>query len=69
MESKHHVYVCDLRRGFELLNGFIDHLYTRIGITISYSATANLQNSQITTATAKPFQLAVSYQSFPGNDL
>jgi hypothetical protein len=41
--------------GFGLVNGFVDHLYTPLGITSSYNATANLHNSQITTAPAKPF--------------
>jgi hypothetical protein len=41
--------------GFGLVNGFIDHFYTRIGTTSNYNATANLQNSQITIAPAKPF--------------
>jgi hypothetical protein len=37
------------------VNGFIDHIYTRLGTTSDYSATANCHNSQITTARAKPF--------------
>jgi hypothetical protein len=41
--------------GFELVNGFTDHLYTRLGTTINYSATINLHNSQITKPPAKPF--------------
>jgi hypothetical protein len=41
--------------GFRLVNGFTDHLHTRPGITSNYSATANLHNSQMTTAPAKPF--------------
>jgi hypothetical protein len=40
---------------FGLVNGFIDHLYTRLLITSNYSATANLHNSQITAAITKPF--------------
>jgi hypothetical protein len=36
------------------MNGFIDHLYTRLVITSNYSATANLHNSQIITARDKP---------------
>jgi hypothetical protein len=35
--------------------GFIDHLYTQLGTESNYSATANLHNSQITTASANPF--------------
>jgi hypothetical protein len=41
-----------LQTGYGLVNGFIDHLYTPLGATSNYSATANLQNSQFTTATA-----------------
>jgi hypothetical protein len=44
-----------LTTGFGLVNAFIDHLYTRLGTTSNYSATANLHNSQITTALAIPF--------------
>jgi hypothetical protein len=36
------------------VNGFIDHVYTRLGTTSNYSATANLHNSQIATAHSKP---------------
>jgi hypothetical protein len=44
----HYIVTCmgDYRRGFGLDFGFIDHLYTRLGTTSS--ATANLNNSQIT---------------------
>jgi hypothetical protein len=41
--------------GYGLLNGFIDHLYTRLGSTSHYSAIANLHTLQITTAPAKAF--------------
>jgi hypothetical protein len=45
---------------YGLVNRFIDHLYTRLGIT------SNLQNSQITTAPANPiFQPAVSSIAVP----
>jgi hypothetical protein len=50
-----HVVWGDYRRGFGLNIGFIDHLYTRLGTTSSYSATTDLYNSQITTAPAKHF--------------
>jgi hypothetical protein len=41
--------------GFGLVNGVADHLYIQLRTTSSYSATAHLYNSQITTAPAKPF--------------
>jgi hypothetical protein len=44
---------------------FIGHLYKRLGTTINYSTTANLHNSQITTAPGKPFQPAVSSPAVP----
>jgi hypothetical protein len=50
------------------MNGFIDHLYTPLGITSNYSATANLHNLQIITSSAKPFSsLMCLQQPFPGN--
>jgi hypothetical protein len=36
------------------MNGFIDHLHTRLENKSNYSVTANLHNSQITTVSAKP---------------
>jgi hypothetical protein len=45
--------------------GFIDHLYTRLGNTSSYSGTSNLHNSQIATTSAKHFHLAVSSSAVP----
>jgi hypothetical protein len=53
----HDIVTCrgDYRRGFRLAIGFTDHLYTWLGPTSNYSATANLHNSQITTAPAKHF--------------
>jgi hypothetical protein len=54
--SKVELYLyIDYRRGFGLVNGFIDYLYTRLGTTSNYSATANLHNSQITRAPVRPF--------------
>jgi hypothetical protein len=47
-------YVVTLMR-FGLVNGVVDHLYYS-----NYSATANLHNSQITTAAAKPFSSLLS---------
>jgi hypothetical protein len=40
---------------FELDIGFSDHLYKRLISTSNYSATADLHNSQVITALAKPF--------------
>jgi hypothetical protein len=54
--------------GFGLVNGFIHHLYAQLGTTSHYSATADLHNSQITMAPAKPFlSLLCIRQPFPGN--
>jgi hypothetical protein len=36
------------------MNAFVDHLYTRLGITSTYNDIANLHNSQIATEPAKP---------------
>jgi hypothetical protein len=47
------------------VNGFIDHLYTRLGISSIYSATANLHNSQITTSPVSLLQAAVSSPAVP----
>jgi hypothetical protein len=44
--------------GFELVNGFIDHLYTRFGIT--HAAIADLHALQITRA-----QVNSSLSAFP----
>jgi hypothetical protein len=41
----------------------IDHLYTRLVNTSSYSATANLYNSQITTAPNQPFPACCVFTS------
>jgi hypothetical protein len=54
-----------LYMGFALVNRFIDQLHTRLWTTSTYSATADLHNSQITTAPAKPFQPAVSSPAIP----
>jgi hypothetical protein len=37
------------------VNDFIDHLYTPLGTTSNYSAIADLQSLQITTAPANSF--------------
>jgi hypothetical protein len=51
-----------------MVNGFTKHLYTRLGSTSNYSATADLHNSQITTAPAKPFSsLLCLHEPFPSN--
>jgi hypothetical protein len=49
--------------GVGLVNGFIDHLYTRLVITSNYSATINIHNSQITTALAKHFAACCLFTS------
>jgi hypothetical protein len=38
-----------------ILDSLTDHLHTPLGTKSNYSATANLHNSQINTAPAKPF--------------
>jgi hypothetical protein len=50
-----HVYVCETIEGVWTGEWFIDHLYTPLKTTSNYNAIANLHNSQITTAPAKPF--------------
>jgi hypothetical protein len=45
--------------GFGLEIEFTDHFYTRLMITLNYSAIAELHNLQITIAHAKTFQSAV----------
>jgi hypothetical protein len=50
-----HVFVCVSIDGVRLDIGFIDHLYTPLGTTSTYSAIANLHTLQITTASAKSF--------------
>jgi hypothetical protein len=42
------------------------HLYTWLETTSNYSATANLHNSQITTAPDKPFPACYLHQPLPG---
>jgi hypothetical protein len=52
--------------GFGFVNGFINHLYARLGATSNYSTTANLHNSEIITAHIKLFfQPAVSSPAVP----
>jgi hypothetical protein len=41
--------------GYELVTGFIDHLYKPPGTTHNYGGTTILHNLQITTAPTKPF--------------
>jgi hypothetical protein len=53
----------EYRRDFGLNSGLIDHLYTRLGTTSNYSAIANLNNSQITIATAKSFPACCVFTS------
>jgi hypothetical protein len=45
------------------VNGFTENLYTQLGITSNYRATANLHNSQITTAPAKRFPDCCAFTS------
>jgi hypothetical protein len=45
------------------MNGFVDQLYTRLVSTSNYSATANLNNSEITTAPAEPFPACFVFTS------
>jgi hypothetical protein len=45
------------------MNEFIDYLWTPLGATSNYSATANLQHSQITTAPAKIFAACCVFNS------
>jgi hypothetical protein len=44
-----------VRRRLDWITGFIGHLYIPLVSTSSYSATANLHNSQFITAPSKPF--------------
>jgi hypothetical protein len=39
---------------YGLLNGFIDHLYTRLGTASNYSIIADIHTLQIATARVKP---------------
>jgi hypothetical protein len=48
---------------FGLDIGFIAHLYTQLGTTGNYSATANLHNLQITTEPAKTFPACCVFTS------
>jgi hypothetical protein len=41
--------------GFQLVNGFIDHLYPPLGTTSNYSAITNLHTLQFTTGHTKSF--------------
>jgi hypothetical protein len=51
--------------GIWIGDGFIYHLYIPPGTTSNYSTTANLHNSQITTASAKPFSSLLSSTAIP----
>jgi hypothetical protein len=46
---------CDYRRVIDWKIGFIDHLYAPLGTTGNYSAIADLDTLEITTALPKPF--------------
>jgi hypothetical protein len=45
------------------VNEFIDHLYTRLGTSSTYSTTTNIHNLQITRAHAKPFPACCVFTS------
>jgi hypothetical protein len=45
------------------VNGFIDHLCTRLETTSNYNTTSDLHNSQITPAAAKPFPACCVFTS------
>jgi hypothetical protein len=48
------------------MNGFINHLYTPLGTTSTYSAITDLHNLQITIAPATPLSgLLCIHQPFP----
>jgi hypothetical protein len=49
------IYIVAWRSVFRLVNVFIDHLYTQLGTKSNYSSTANLHDSQITTASVTSF--------------
>jgi hypothetical protein len=53
--------------GYGFFSGFIDHLYTPLGIASSYSAIADLHTLKITTAPSKPFSSLLCHQLFLGN--
>jgi hypothetical protein len=55
--------VHDSRRGFGFHIGFIDHFSIQLVITLNYSTTANLHNSQTTTAPAKSFPACSVFSS------
>jgi hypothetical protein len=62
-----YVYWFHIITGFRLDIGFIGYLHTRLGTTCNYSAIANLHNSQITIAAAKPFPACCLHQPFSGS--
>jgi hypothetical protein len=60
-------FIAWLHTRLGLMNGFTNHLFTRLGTTSNYSATANLHNSLFITASAKPLLAYCLQQPFPGN--
>jgi hypothetical protein len=57
-----------LLAGFGLVSGIVDYLHTQLEATGNYSVTANVHNSLITTAPAKPFSSPLFlHQPFPGS--
>jgi hypothetical protein len=51
----HVYYICDYRQVFGCVNGFIDHLYTRLVSASNYNTIADLHILQISRAYAKSF--------------
>jgi hypothetical protein len=60
--------MCVTLDGLWIGEWFMANLYAPLRTTSNYSTTANLHNSQITTAPAKPFSsLVYLHQPFPSN--
>jgi hypothetical protein len=52
----------DYRRGFVLVNGFTDHLYTPFGTTSYYNAIADFHTTSHYTLSLISLSLALSWQ-------